>query len=87
MVETPTIFSGTVLGDLWRVEQFDALGEQVQPNQLRKMVRISEDPEQHYRWIAQDMELGFERIILHNVNRQQEEFIRDFGKSVLPRTL
>lgn len=78
------IFSGTVLGDLWHVEQFDALGDQVQPNQLSKMVRISNDLQQHIDWIHQDEELGFERIILHNVNRQQELFIRDFGAHVLP---
>lgn len=79
------IFSGTVLGDLWRVEQFDALGEQVQPNQLSKMVRISNDLNKHADWIRQDTTLGFERIILHNVNREQEKFIRDFGARVLPQ--
>jgi coenzyme F420-dependent glucose-6-phosphate dehydrogenase len=78
------IFSGTVLGDLWRVDQFDALGEQVQPNQLNKMVRISDDLQEHIDLIKQDMELGFERIILHNVNRKQELFIKDFGEKVLP---
>jgi coenzyme F420-dependent glucose-6-phosphate dehydrogenase len=78
------IFSGSVLGDLWRVDQFDALGEQVRPDQLRKMVRISNDTNQHLDWVRQDMELGFDRIILHNVNRKQEEFIRDFGNKLLP---
>jgi coenzyme F420-dependent glucose-6-phosphate dehydrogenase len=78
------IFSGTVLGDLWRVEQFDALGEQVQPNQLKKMVRISDEFQEHIDWINQDKELGLERIILHNVNRKQEQFIRSFGEHVLP---
>ncbi len=78
------IFSGSVLGDLWKVEQFDALGDQVQPKQLSKMVRISDDLNQHLDWIQQDAELGFERIILHNVNRGQEQFIQDFGKQVLP---
>jgi probable non-F420 flavinoid oxidoreductase len=79
------IFSGTVLGDLSRVEQFDALGEQVQPNQVTKMVRISEDVQAHVDWIKQDLSLGFERIILHNVNRNQEYFIREFGEKVLPK--
>jgi hypothetical protein len=31
------------------------------------------------------MKLGFERIVLHNVNREQELFIQDFGEKVLPR--
>lgn len=79
------IFSGTVLGELWRVEQFDALGEHVQPNELTRMVRISSDLNLHREWIEQDLSLGFERILLHNVNRNQEQFIRDFGEHVLPK--
>jgi hypothetical protein len=30
------------------------------------------------------MQLGFTRIILHNVNREQENFIKVFGEKVLP---
>jgi hypothetical protein len=30
------------------------------------------------------MRLGFERIILHNVNREQELFIKTFGQKILP---
>lgn len=78
------IFESTVLGDMWQVEQFDAMGEYVQPQELYDMVRISSSLQQHMDWIKKDMELGFERIILHNVNRQQELFINDFGGKVLP---
>lgn len=78
------IFHGTVLGDLSKVAQFDALGEMVQREELSEMVRISSNIDQHIEWIRQDISLGFERIILHNVNREQELFIRDFGEKVLP---
>ena len=78
------IFHSTVLGDLWLVEQFDELGKFVQPDELKEMVRISSDIQQHIDWIGSDAELGFERIILHNVNRQQEGFIEAFGEKVLP---
>ena len=77
------IFSGTVLGDLSRVEQFDALGEFVQPEEMHGMVRISSKIQKHIDWIKQDMELGFDKIILHNVNREQERFINDFGEKFL----
>ena len=79
------IFHSTVLGDLWQVEQFDELGKFVQPEELKDMVRISSDVKKHIDWIKQDQELGFERIILHNVNREQEKFIHDFGEKVLPK--
>lgn len=78
------IFHSTVLGDLWQVEQFDELGKFVQPEELHESVRISSSLEQHIEWIKSDMSLGFERIILHNVNREQERFIKTFGEKVLP---
>ena len=77
------IFDSKVLGELRQVEQFDELGRFVQPEELRKMVRISANIDQHIEWIREDMKLNFQRIILHNVNRQQEVFIEDFGKHVL----
>lgn len=79
------IFKSTPLAELWQVEQFDMVAEFVQPDEVKKMVRISADPETHIEWIREDMTLGFERIILHNVNREQELFIRDFGEKVLPQ--
>lgn len=78
------IFKATVLGELATVEQFDALGERVQPEELREHVLISSDVGKHLAWIREFVDLGFENIILHNVNRNQEPFIRDFGKHVLP---
>jgi coenzyme F420-dependent glucose-6-phosphate dehydrogenase len=79
------IFQGSVLGDMPTTAHFDAAAQFVKPDDLNKMVRISADINEHIQWLEQDMELGFEKIILHNVNRQQELFIDDFGKYVLPR--
>ena len=79
------IFGGSVLGDLWKVEHFDALGEMVQRDELDKMINISPSPQFHLDKIKQYIDLGFERIILHNVNRNQEYFIEEFGKHVLPQ--
>jgi coenzyme F420-dependent glucose-6-phosphate dehydrogenase len=79
------IFQGSVLGDLPSVAHFDTAAEFVRPAQMRDHVRISADPGQHTDWIKADMDLGFDRIILHNVNRGQRDFIEDFGERVLPR--
>jgi coenzyme F420-dependent glucose-6-phosphate dehydrogenase len=48
------------------------------------MMLISTDPQEFISLIKSCMDMGFERIILHNVNRDQETFIKDFGKMVLP---
>lgn len=81
------IFQSSVLGDMRTVEQFDALGEMVKREEVAKMVRISSNIQQHIDWIKQDMELGFDKIILHNVNREQELFLNVFGDQVLPKVL
>jgi coenzyme F420-dependent glucose-6-phosphate dehydrogenase len=79
------IFQGKVLGDLWKVEHFDALGELVKMEDVKENVLISSDVNQHIDWLKQYEELGFDKIILHNVGRNQEEFIHVFGDKVLPK--
>jgi coenzyme F420-dependent glucose-6-phosphate dehydrogenase len=78
------IIDNDLLADLWKPAQFEAAAKFVQPEDLREMVRVSHEPEQHLSWIRQDIALGFSTIILHNVNRNQETFIHDFGEEVLP---
>lgn len=77
------IFKTSVLGELWSVEQFDAVGERVEPEEMREHVLISSDLKQHRAWLEEYAGLGFDKIILHNVNRQQVQFIYDFGEHVL----
>ncbi|MBE9142919.1 TIGR03885 family FMN-dependent LLM class oxidoreductase [Planktothrix mougeotii] len=78
------IFQSLVLSDLKNPEQFDALGEFVTLEEVENNVRISSDLQQHISWLKQDIELGFNEIILHNVNREQKQFIQGFGKEVIP---
>ncbi|RYZ52001.1 MAG: TIGR03885 family FMN-dependent LLM class oxidoreductase [Sphingobacteriales bacterium] len=72
------------LGDIWKVEDFDRKGDKVRPEDLHEFVHISADMKKHIAWIRQYIDLGFEQIILHNVNREQAMFIKDFGGFVLP---
>ncbi len=43
--------------------------------------------EDHIRWLREDVEMGFQELDLHNVNRQQRKFIEDFGAHVVPEIL
>ncbi len=72
------------LGDFSQPSQFDKAAEKVTTGDLEKMVHISADPQKHIEYIKQYIDMGFENIILHNVNRDQDLFIRDFGAKVLP---
>ena len=36
-------------------------------------------------WLAADLELGFDRVYLHEVGPEQDRFIEAFGAQVLPK--
>jgi coenzyme F420-dependent glucose-6-phosphate dehydrogenase len=78
------ILPSNLLADLHQVSHFHAAATFVKPEDLKKMVNISADPVQHMAWIRDYQSLGFDQIILHNVNRQQDFFIQEFGNKVLP---
>ncbi|SCY70297.1 probable non-F420 flavinoid oxidoreductase [Nitrosospira sp. Nl5] len=66
------------------VKLYDEMSEKVRPEEMHKYVRISADVEQHTNWIKEYLGLGIQGIFLHNVGRNQEEFIKTFGEKVLP---
>jgi coenzyme F420-dependent glucose-6-phosphate dehydrogenase len=79
------IFNSSVLAELRTPQQFDAVAQFVQPQELDGHVRISADLERHLDWLQGDIALGFGAIYLHQVNRGQRLFIETFGNEVLPR--
>ncbi len=78
------VLPGEKLADLSLPEHFDEAARNVTQEDIERMVHISADPREHIKWIRQYIDMGFQNIILHNVNREQEEFINDFGTLVLP---
>lgn len=71
-----------VLSDLREPAQFDEAAKYVRAEDLT--IRMSADLQRHIAWLQDDLALGFERIYIHNVNREQERFIQAFGERVLP---
>jgi probable non-F420 flavinoid oxidoreductase len=78
------VFSNRVLTELRTVAEFDDLGAFVTPQEMADMVRVSADPARHAEWLRGDVAQGFTRLFLHNVNREQERFVDEFGARVLP---
>jgi coenzyme F420-dependent glucose-6-phosphate dehydrogenase len=78
------IFESSLLAELRTPDEFEAAAAYVTPQDMRKHVRISSDLDRHVQWLKEDLEMGFSTISLHNVNREQEGFIRDFGREALP---
>ncbi|HEY3607816.1 MAG TPA: TIGR03557 family F420-dependent LLM class oxidoreductase [Pseudonocardiaceae bacterium] len=46
---------------------------------------VSSDPDTHRAEIQKYIDAGFDRIYVHNVGRNQEEWIKVFGREVLPK--
>jgi alkanesulfonate monooxygenase SsuD/methylene tetrahydromethanopterin reductase-like flavin-dependent oxidoreductase (luciferase family) len=61
------------------------MAELVRPEDFADRMVISSDPDAHRAHIQQFLDLGADRIYLHNVGRNQAEWIEAFGREVLPR--
>jgi coenzyme F420-dependent glucose-6-phosphate dehydrogenase len=79
-----TIFDSQVQSALRTPENFEAAAEFTRLDDLKDAVRISSDTGEHLQWLRDDLAMGFECLILHNVNREQKRFVDDFGDKVLP---
>jgi probable non-F420 flavinoid oxidoreductase len=78
------ILDSSVLSELHHPEQLEAAARHVRPEDLHGKVRISGDLDRHLDWLLQDVALGVDHLILHNVNLDQRPFIAAFGERVLP---
>ncbi|MEZ2224016.1 TIGR03885 family FMN-dependent LLM class oxidoreductase [Rhizobium sp. RCC_161_2] len=65
-------------------QEFDNACSAVRPEDMHQHVRISSDIGRHVAWLEEDAAMGFEQIYVHNVGRNQREFIESFGNDVLP---
>jgi alkanesulfonate monooxygenase SsuD/methylene tetrahydromethanopterin reductase-like flavin-dependent oxidoreductase (luciferase family) len=78
------VLDQTRLQNLETPERMAAACGTVRPSDLKGKLRVSADPKQHVAWIREDLELGFERVFLHTVGGNPEQFIDAFGEKVLP---
>ena len=79
------LFESTVSEDLRTPEQFEAAAKFVRAEDLEPAVRISADLSRHVAWLCDDLAMGVDQLLLHNVNRGQAAFIDAFGAKVLPQ--
>jgi G6PDH family F420-dependent oxidoreductase len=57
----------------------------VRPEDFEGRMLISADPEAHRGEIQRFLDMGFHKIYLHNVGRDQSAWIKVFGEHVLPK--
>ena len=65
--------------------EFEQLARLVRPEDFEGRMLVSEDPDVHRANIQSLFDLGFDRIYLHNVGRNQREWIDVFARDVLPK--
>jgi len=70
--------------DIRNPEDFAAMASLVRPEHYRDRMLISPDLEEHRAHLQRYADLGFDEIYVHNVGRNQEEFIQAYGAHVIP---
>jgi coenzyme F420-dependent glucose-6-phosphate dehydrogenase len=64
---------------------FEQMAKLVRPEDFEGRMLITSDLEAHRADIQRYLDLGIDRIYLHNVGRNQREWIEAFGREVLPK--
>ena len=65
--------------------ELEQIAKLVRPEDFAGRLVVSSDPEVHREYIQRYVDLGFDRIYLHNVGRNQREWIDVFSRDVLPK--
>jgi len=71
--------------DIRSPQDFAAMAQLVRPEDFEGRMLISSDPDAHRAEIQRYLDLGIDRLYLHNVGRNQAEWIEVFGQDVLPK--
>jgi coenzyme F420-dependent glucose-6-phosphate dehydrogenase len=71
--------------DVRHPEDFANMAVLVRPEHFTNRVQISADADEHPAHIQKFVDKGFDEVHLHNVGRNQAEFIAAFGEKVLPQ--
>ena len=64
--------------------EFEQLARTVRPDDFEGSMVVSAEPDRHRAEIQRHLDLGFDRIYLHNVGRNQADWLEVFGRQVLP---
>jgi len=71
--------------DIRSPHDFAEMAKLVRLEDFEGRMVISSDPDEHREYIQRFVDLGFDRIYLHNVGRNQKEWIDVFAADVLPK--
>jgi G6PDH family F420-dependent oxidoreductase len=84
MVEWPNGGMKFPKADIRSPGDFEQMAKLVRPEDFAGRMVMSADLEVHRKEIQKFLDIGFDQIYLHNVGRNQAEWIEAFGREVLP---
>jgi G6PDH family F420-dependent oxidoreductase len=79
-----SVFKSNILADTGMPEDIDEISKYVRAEDVKTSVRVSADLQEHREWLQRNVDLGFDRIYLHNVCRKNQDFIAKFREFVFP---
>jgi coenzyme F420-dependent glucose-6-phosphate dehydrogenase len=71
--------------DVRSPSDFEQMAKLVRPEDFQGRMLITSDLDAHREEIQRYLDLGVDRVYLHNVGRDQEAWIEAFGREVLPK--
>nr|WP_213815848.1 TIGR03557 family F420-dependent LLM class oxidoreductase [Glaciihabitans sp. dw_435] len=84
LVEWPSGGMRFPKSDIRSPYELEQMAKLVRPEDFEGRMVIDADPDAHRAFIQRYVDLGFDRIYLHNVGRNQREWIDVFSRDVLP---
>jgi probable non-F420 flavinoid oxidoreductase len=79
------VYPPPVCWDLETPGHFDVVGESVTEEMVRGVVMVSADLGRHAQYLADLVDVGFDRVYVHHVGQRQDAFIDAYGERVLPQ--
>lgn len=70
--------------DIRQPEEFETMAKIVRLDDFRNRVLMTSDLTEHRKHLQRFVDLGFTAIYVHNVGRNQAQFIEAYGKEVIP---
>jgi len=85
ITEWPNLGMRFPKSDIRSPHELEQIAKMVRAEDFEGRMLISSDPDAHRAHIQTFADLGFDRIYLHNVGRNQREWLEVFGRDVLPK--
>ncbi len=70
--------------DIRTPEDFEAMAKLVRPENFKNRVLTTSDLDKHTEYVQHWIDLGFQEVHIHNVNRSQKSFIDAYQNHVIP---